>query len=149
MCDSYAFGRVMKEGIHVALVGLPNTGKSSLLNYFLKENRAIVSDIPGTTRDIIREELHYEGLLFHLFDTAGIRDAQDVIEQEGIEDRSIQLVDGSFALRESEGGTVVTLTTRYRPLLQARVFWRPFEQRLTTVLHDHVLDAIERRVDGT
>ncbi|MCH7504367.1 tRNA uridine-5-carboxymethylaminomethyl(34) synthesis GTPase MnmE [PVC group bacterium] len=84
MCDSYAFGRVMKEGIHVALVGLPNTGKSSLLNYFLKENRAIVSDIPGTTRDTIQEELQYGGLLFHLSDTAGIRQAQDLIEEEGI-----------------------------------------------------------------
>ncbi|MGK9370064.1 tRNA uridine-5-carboxymethylaminomethyl(34) synthesis GTPase MnmE [Melioribacter sp. Ez-97] len=82
---SFRFGRVIRDGINVALVGKPNVGKSSLLNYLLKEARAIVSEIPGTTRDIIREEVTIEGILFKLYDTAGIRLTEDVIEKEGVE----------------------------------------------------------------
>ncbi len=81
---SYSFGRIIKDGVNVALVGKPNVGKSSLLNYLLKEARAIVSEIPGTTRDIIREELNIDGILFRLFDTAGIRTSVDAIEIEGV-----------------------------------------------------------------
>ena len=84
LLDTYSFGRVIREGVNVAIVGKPNVGKSSLLNYFLKESRAIVSEIPGTTRDIIREELSIDGVLFRLFDTAGIRLTEDVIEKEGV-----------------------------------------------------------------
>ncbi|MDQ7816427.1 MAG: tRNA uridine-5-carboxymethylaminomethyl(34) synthesis GTPase MnmE [Melioribacteraceae bacterium] len=81
---SYSFGRIIKDGVNVALVGKPNVGKSSLLNYLLKESRAIVSEIPGTTRDIIREELTIDGILFRLFDTAGMRAGKDIIEIEGV-----------------------------------------------------------------
>jgi tRNA modification GTPase len=81
---SYSFGRIIKDGVNVALVGMPNVGKSSLLNYMLKESRAIVSAIPGTTRDVIREELSIDGILFRLFDTAGIRISEDEIEIEGV-----------------------------------------------------------------
>lgn len=81
---SYSFGRIIKDGVNVALVGKPNVGKSSLLNYLLKEARAIVSEIPGTTRDIIREELSIDGILFRLYDTAGIRTTEDSIEKEGV-----------------------------------------------------------------
>jgi tRNA modification GTPase len=84
LLSTYSFGRVIREGVNVAIVGKPNVGKSSLLNYFLKESRAIVSEIPGTTRDIIREELSIDGILFRLFDTAGIRLTEDVIEKEGV-----------------------------------------------------------------
>ena len=84
LLKSYSFGRIIKDGINVALVGKTNVGKSSLLNYLLKEARAIVSEIPGTTRDIIREEVTIEGILFTLVDTAGIRISEDVIEKEGI-----------------------------------------------------------------
>lgn len=81
---TYEFGRIIRDGVNVALVGKPNVGKSSLLNYLLKEARAIVSSIPGTTRDIIREEVNIGGILFRLFDTAGIRHSEDEIEIEGI-----------------------------------------------------------------
>jgi tRNA modification GTPase len=84
LLDSYSFGRVIKDGVNVALVGKTNVGKSSLLNYLLKEARAIVSDIPGTTRDIIREDLSIDGILFKIFDTAGIRTTDDQIEKEGV-----------------------------------------------------------------
>jgi tRNA modification GTPase len=84
LLKTYSFGRVIRDGVNVAIVGKPNVGKSSLLNYFLKESRAIVSEIPGTTRDIIREELSIDGILFRLFDTAGIRLTEDVIEKEGV-----------------------------------------------------------------
>lgn len=84
LLNTYSFGSVIKDGVNVALVGKTNVGKSSLLNYFLKEARAIVSEIPGTTRDIIREDLSIDGILFKLFDTAGIRVTEDVIEKEGV-----------------------------------------------------------------
>jgi tRNA modification GTPase len=81
---TYSFGKVIKEGVNVVLVGKPNVGKSSLLNYILKESRAIVSHIPGTTRDIIREDATIDGILFRLFDTAGFRASEDEIEKEGV-----------------------------------------------------------------
>lgn len=84
LIKSYSFGRVIRDGVNVALVGKPNVGKSSLLNYILKESRAIVSEIPGTTRDIIREDVSIDGILYKLFDTAGIRLTEDVVEKEGV-----------------------------------------------------------------
>lgn len=84
LLKSYSFGKIIKDGVNVALVGKPNVGKSSLLNYILKESRAIVSHIPGTTRDIIREDVSIDGILFRLYDTAGIRISEDLIEKEGV-----------------------------------------------------------------
>ncbi len=77
-------GRIMRDGISVLIVGKPNAGKSSLLNRLLNENRAIVTHIPGTTRDIIEETITFEGLSVRLLDTAGIRHTDDLVEQEGI-----------------------------------------------------------------
>ncbi len=84
LLSTYNFGKVVRDGINVALVGKPNVGKSSLLNYILKESRAIVSSIPGTTRDVIREDVSIDGILFRLYDTAGIRVSEDEIEKEGV-----------------------------------------------------------------
>jgi tRNA modification GTPase len=84
LIDSYRFGKVLRDGVNVVFVGKPNVGKSSLLNYLVKESRAIVSHIPGTTRDVIREEVSIDGFLFRLFDTAGIRVSEDEVEKEGV-----------------------------------------------------------------
>ena len=77
-------GRVLREGVAVLLAGKPNVGKSSLLNTLLREKRAIVTAIPGTTRDIIEEVINIRGLPVRLLDTAGIREALDLVEQEGV-----------------------------------------------------------------
>ncbi|RAJ11841.1 tRNA uridine-5-carboxymethylaminomethyl(34) synthesis GTPase MnmE [Olleya aquimaris] len=84
LIDSFAVGNVIKNGIPVAIVGEPNVGKSTLLNALLNEERAIVSDIAGTTRDTIEDELVIEGIGFRFIDTAGIRDTKDVVESIGI-----------------------------------------------------------------
>lgn len=82
--DSFALGNVIKKGLALVLAGRPNAGKSTLFNALLNEDRAIVSDIAGTTRDAIEAQLNFEGFMLRLIDTAGIREATDVIEQEGI-----------------------------------------------------------------
>ena len=85
LIDSFATGSVLKQGIPVAIVGEPNVGKSTLLNALLMEERAIVSDIPGTTRDTIEDELSIGGIGFRFIDTAGIRETTDTIEGLGIQ----------------------------------------------------------------
>ncbi len=84
LIDSFAVGNVIKNGIPVAIVGEPNVGKSTLLNALLNEDRAIVSDIAGTTRDTIEDELVINGMGFRFIDTAGIRETSDVVESIGI-----------------------------------------------------------------
>ena len=85
LVDSFAVGNVLKEGVPVAIVGEPNVGKSTLLNALLNEERAIVSSIAGTTRDVIEDELILNGIRFRFIDTAGIRQATDEIEKIGIQ----------------------------------------------------------------
>lgn len=85
LLQSFQLGNVIKNGVSVAIVGKPNAGKSTLLNTLLNENRAIVSDIAGTTRDTIEEVININGILFRLIDTAGIRESKDVIEAIGVE----------------------------------------------------------------
>lgn len=82
--ETFHDGKIVKSGISLCLVGLPNAGKSSLLNALLQKDRAIVTEIAGTTRDVLEEDFMLEGLHFRLIDTAGIRDTEEVIEKEGI-----------------------------------------------------------------
>ena len=86
LIESFAYGNVIRQGVQVAIVGKPNAGKSTLLNSLLNEQRAIVSEIAGTTRDTIEEVLVIEGIEFRLIDTAGIRaHTSDSIEQMGMD----------------------------------------------------------------
>ncbi|MDG1396958.1 MAG: tRNA uridine-5-carboxymethylaminomethyl(34) synthesis GTPase MnmE [Polaribacter sp.] len=84
LIDSFSFGNAMKNGIPVAIIGEPNVGKSTLLNALLNEEKAIVSDIAGTTRDAIEDEIIIDGVAFRFIDTAGIRETKDIVESIGI-----------------------------------------------------------------
>jgi tRNA modification GTPase len=95
--DSYRKGRVINDGIRMAVIGRPNVGKSSLFNKLLAQNRSIVSDIPGTTRDTISEDMSMEGIPVHLLDTAGIHNSENIIEAMGME-KSRQAISDADAI---------------------------------------------------
>ncbi len=120
LLNSFVLGNVIKKGVSVAIVGKPNAGKSTLLNALLNEDRAIVSDIAGTTRDTIEETLNIKGILFRLIDTAGLRDeAGDAIEHMGIERsrekmRNADLVLYLFDVNEMTAGEVKQIVADMR-----------------------------------
>lgn len=92
LASGFRYGKIVREGIHAVLVGRPNVGKSSILNRLLEEDRAIVSTVPGTTRDTIEEPLDIQGYLFKITDTAGLRHTNDQVEQLGVQ-RSFAALD--------------------------------------------------------
>lgn len=111
LVQTYHEGKIHRDGVSTVIVGKPNVGKSSLLNCLLREERAIVTPIPGTTRDILEESVTIHGISLRLIDTAGIRKARDAIEEEGVRrtqdrlsraDLAIWVVDGSEALDEED-----------------------------------------------
>lgn len=91
LIDSFKSGNVLKNGVSVAIVGKPNSGKSSLMNALAKDDKAIVSDIPGTTRDSIENSININGVKFRFIDTAGLRETDDIIETKGIEKTKEQI----------------------------------------------------------
>lgn len=103
LIDSFAVGNVLKNGIPVAIVGAPNVGKSTLLNALLQEERAIVSDIAGTTRDTIEDEMVIDGIGFRFIDTAGIRQTEDVVESIGIQKTFEKLSQANLVLYLIDG----------------------------------------------
>ena len=112
-------GRVLREGVRVAIVGLPNAGKSSLLNRLLGMDRAIVSEIPGTTRDTIEESACLRGILFRLTDTAGLRDTTDPIEREGVARSGRAMESADLVLRLYDASTEAPPSLHERELLVA------------------------------
>ncbi len=120
LLGSFQLGNVIKNGVQVAIIGKPNAGKSTLLNTLLNENRAIVSDIAGTTRDTIEEILNIKGVLFRLIDTAGIREhSQDLIESLGIEKslekmRAANVVMYLFDVNEINAATLQTVVDNFK-----------------------------------
>ena len=116
--DEHA-SRLIYQGLHVALIGRPNVGKSSLLNALLGEDRAIVTDIPGTTRDTVQGEMMLNGFRVQLTDTAGIRETMDPVEKIGVErsvkarreaDASLLIIDGSAPLNEDDRSLLLSFT---------------------------------------
>jgi tRNA modification GTPase len=110
-------GRILREGARVVILGRPNVGKSSLLNRLLREERAIVTAIPGTTRDVIEESIDLNGVMIRLIDTAGLRDTDDIVEREGIKRTRAEQDEADLLLVVLDGS--VPLTSGDRELLQA------------------------------
>lgn len=154
LLKSYHEGKKLEYGITLSIIGAPNVGKSSLMNQLLGKERAIVTPIAGTTRDLLEEDLHLNGLSFRLIDTAGIRKATDVVEQEGIR-RSHQAIQSAdlilFVLDASEGlGTEVSALLQTIPMEKTIVIWNKIDlphPPVATLLHPHVvlLSAKEKR----
>ncbi|MFM7709280.1 MAG: tRNA uridine-5-carboxymethylaminomethyl(34) synthesis GTPase MnmE [Ferruginibacter sp.] len=120
LIDSFILGNVVRNGIRIAIIGKPNAGKSTLLNALLNEERAIVSDIAGTTRDTVEESLIIDGIRYHFIDTAGIREeSEDVIERIGIAKslekmRSADLVLYVYDLKEETAEQIESAKNRFK-----------------------------------
>lgn len=140
---SFALGNALKEGVAVAIIGAPNVGKSTLLNALLQEDRAMVSEIAGTTRDVIEERLTIDGVLFRILDTAGIRHTSDRLELMGIERTMESIRRAAIVVR------MVDATTLDGTSIPAPDFTLREDQQLLTVLNKIDTAPTVTRSDGT
>jgi tRNA modification GTPase len=115
LMEGARYGVILREGIKTAIVGRPNVGKSSLLNALLENDRAIVTELPGTTRDVIEEYLNIKGIPVRIMDTAGIRNVRDIAEKEGVRrslntmkdaDLVLLVLDGSSPLHDTDADLI-------------------------------------------
>ncbi|RJR17243.1 MAG: tRNA uridine-5-carboxymethylaminomethyl(34) synthesis GTPase MnmE [Nitrospiraceae bacterium] len=122
LIESSRYGMILREGLKTAIIGRPNVGKSSLLNALLEHDRAIVTEVPGTTRDVIEEYLNINGIPVRIMDTAGIRDVKDIAEKEGVKrslkamedaDLVLLVLDGSEALHETDKELIEKAGTKH------------------------------------
>lgn len=126
--ESFSLGNAIKEGVPVAIIGAPNAGKSTLLNQLLDEDRAMVSDIAGTTRDVIEEQTTIGGIRFRFLDTAGIRHTEDKLEKMGIERTMQSITKAKIILRMVDAGRMDEAQEMEKIQLQS-------EQRIITLLN--------------
>lgn len=117
-------GKIIKDGINIVIVGKPNVGKSSILNSLIGENKAIVTDIKGTTRDIVEGRFNLNGVMINLFDTAGIRDSEDIVEKKGIEKSIEKLKESDLVIavfdsvnKDDEDKKILETITNYKHII--------------------------------
>ncbi|MBN1352047.1 GTP-binding protein, partial [candidate division KSB1 bacterium] len=139
---SYRRGKLIKEGLKVVIVGKPNVGKSSLLNALLREDRAIVTDIPGTTRDVLEELIELQGNLFRIADTAGMIDSNDIVEKEGIRRSERMLEKADIVLAMFDASRKVD---QWDEALLARLDTKASGKRIIIILNK--IDAIDSEID--
>lgn len=157
---TYESGKLIREGIQTAIIGKPNVGKSSLLNALLKEDRAIVTDIPGTTRDVLEEYMNIHGIPLKLVDTAGIRSTEDRVEKIGVERSVVQLkdadliifvLDASRAVDEEDLHIMSLIKDREVIVLFNKIDLdeQIDRKQIIDILHDcHMIDISAKNYDG-
>ena len=135
LINSYGNGKLIKDGIHTVIIGKPNVGKSSLLNALLKEDRAIVTEVPGTTRDILEEKMNMDGIPLVLMDTAGIRWTKDQVEKIGIERAKNEL---------EKADLVLFVLDKSRPLDEEDIYIMELIQTQKTICLLNKSDLIDK-----
>ena len=155
LIDSFAVGNVIKNGIPVAIVGEPNVGKSTLLNALLNEERAIVSDIAGTTRDTIEDELVINGIGFRFIDTAGIRETKDVVESIGIQ-KTFEKIEQAQVVMFLVDSTELTMESLERLKVEVEKIKNKYPQKaLLTIfnkkdkLEESLLQNLESQIENS
>ena len=155
LIDSFAVGNVIKNGIPVAIVGEPNVGKSTLLNALLNEERAIVSDIAGTTRDTIEDELIINGIGFRFIDTAGIRETQDHVESIGIQ-KTFEKIEQAQVVMFLVDSTELTMESLERLKVEVEKIKNKYPQKaLLTIfnkkdkLEERLLQNLESQIENS
>ena len=146
LADSFRIGNAVRNGVPVAIVGAPNSGKSTLLNALLKDDRAIVSDIPGTTRDTVEECCVLDGILFRFIDTAGIRAASDEIERMGIARTRRKAAEAQIILGLIDASKVLSASDFEASVRDLAALYDSEWQKLIILVNKVDLDPINKNV---